>query len=99
VAALNTILGRWGQKASRSPAWNISGEPCSGAAVDSSTEIDGNYYFNPEIKCDCSFNSNTICHITKLYVCPILSCFRLCTIGARRRDQEAMSSRKWFTKA
>ncbi|CAD6226284.1 unnamed protein product [Miscanthus lutarioriparius] len=68
VAALNTILGRWGQKARRSPAWNISGEPCSGAAVDSSTEIDGNYYFNPGIKCDCSFNSNTICHITKLRV-------------------------------
>ncbi|CAD6220476.1 unnamed protein product [Miscanthus lutarioriparius] len=68
VAALNTILGRWGQKARRSLAWNISGEPCSGAAVDSSTEIDGNYHFNPGIKCDCSFNSNTIFHITKLRV-------------------------------
>ncbi|XP_062182288.1 probable LRR receptor-like serine/threonine-protein kinase At1g56130 isoform X2 [Phragmites australis] len=67
VAALNTILGRWGKNASRWPAWNISGEPCSGAAVDN-TEIDGNNYFNPSIKCDCSFNNNTVCHITKLKV-------------------------------
>ncbi|RCV10253.1 hypothetical protein SETIT_2G097500v2 [Setaria italica] len=68
VAALNTILGRWGKKATRSPAaWNISGEPCSGAAVDG-TELDGNYKFNPGITCLCSFDNNTVCHITKLRV-------------------------------
>jgi hypothetical protein len=68
VAALNTILGRWDKKATRSPAWNISGEPCSGAAVDG-TDLDGNYNFNPGITCLCSFDNNTVCHITKLYVC------------------------------
>ncbi|RLN34174.1 putative LRR receptor-like serine/threonine-protein kinase [Panicum miliaceum] len=65
AAALNTILGRWGWKATRSPAWNISGEPCSGAAVDG-TQLDGHIKFNPGITCDCSFNSNTVCHITML---------------------------------
>ncbi|KAG2632561.1 hypothetical protein PVAP13_2NG113400 [Panicum virgatum] len=68
AAALNTILGRWGWKATRSPAWNISGEPCSGAAVDDGVGLDGNSEFNPGIKCDCSFNSNTVCHITMLKV-------------------------------
>jgi hypothetical protein len=71
AAALNSILGRWGWKAARSPAWNISGEPCSGAAVDDGIGLDGNSEFNPGIKCDCSFNSNTVCHITMLYVCPV----------------------------
>uniref|UniRef100_A0A0E0I8A5 non-specific serine/threonine protein kinase n=1 Tax=Oryza nivara TaxID=4536 RepID=A0A0E0I8A5_ORYNI len=47
VAALNAILGRWGKKAS--PAWNISGEPCSGAAVDG-TDIDNSPTINPGIK-------------------------------------------------
>ncbi|EEC78870.1 hypothetical protein OsI_19227 [Oryza sativa Indica Group] len=63
AAALNTILGRWGKKASWE--WNISGELCSGFA---STEIDWDYYptINPFIKCDCSFSNNTLCHITKL---------------------------------
>uniref|UniRef100_A0A0E0LS85 Leucine-rich repeat-containing N-terminal plant-type domain-containing protein n=1 Tax=Oryza punctata TaxID=4537 RepID=A0A0E0LS85_ORYPU len=63
VAALNAILGRWGKKAS--PAWNISGEPCSGAAIDG-TDIDDSATINPGITCDCSFNNRTVCHITKL---------------------------------
>uniref|UniRef100_A0A0D9ZHD1 Leucine-rich repeat-containing N-terminal plant-type domain-containing protein n=1 Tax=Oryza glumipatula TaxID=40148 RepID=A0A0D9ZHD1_9ORYZ len=69
AAALNTILGRWGKKASLE--WNISGELCRGFA---SAEIDWDYYptINPFIKCDCSFSNNTLCHITKLYV--ILYC-------------------------
>ncbi|WVZ94585.1 hypothetical protein U9M48_040463 [Paspalum notatum var. saurae] len=65
VAALNTILGRWGLRAS--PAWNISGEPCSGVAVDT-TDVDNNPNINPAIKCDCSYNNNTVCHIIKLKV-------------------------------
>ncbi|PUZ50497.1 hypothetical protein GQ55_6G062800 [Panicum hallii var. hallii] len=63
VAALNTILGRWGLRAS--PAWNISGEPCSGVAVDT-TDVDNNPNINPAIKCDCSYDNATVCHITKL---------------------------------
>ncbi|GJN09499.1 hypothetical protein PR202_ga27512 [Eleusine coracana subsp. coracana] len=65
AAALNTILGRWGLRAS--PRWNISGEPCSGVAVDS-TNVDNDPNINPSIKCDCSFNASTVCHITKLRV-------------------------------
>ncbi|XP_040382780.1 probable LRR receptor-like serine/threonine-protein kinase At1g56130 isoform X2 [Oryza brachyantha] len=65
VAALNTILARWGLRAS--PAWNISGEPCSGVAVDG-TDVDNNPNINVAIKCDCSFNASTVCHITRLKV-------------------------------
>ncbi|XXG68630.1 hypothetical protein AAC387_Pa06g1675 [Persea americana] len=63
VRAINSIFGQWGVSVSSS-AWNISGEPCSGKAVDSTT-LDN---FNPAIKCDCSFNSSTTCHITQLKV-------------------------------
>ncbi|KAI3675658.1 hypothetical protein L1987_85250 [Smallanthus sonchifolius] len=44
--------------------WNLSGELCSGAAVDS-TDLDSGDY-NPGIKCDCSFPNST-CHITRLW--------------------------------
>uniref|UniRef100_A0A0E0PJR0 non-specific serine/threonine protein kinase n=1 Tax=Oryza rufipogon TaxID=4529 RepID=A0A0E0PJR0_ORYRU len=63
AAALNTILGRWGKKAS--PEWNISGELCSGFAADK-TDWDNYRDINPFIKCDCTFNNNTLCHITRL---------------------------------
>ncbi|XP_073001069.1 probable LRR receptor-like serine/threonine-protein kinase At1g56130 [Typha latifolia] len=62
VTALNTIMGRWGLKAL--PTWNISGEPCSGAAVDDSDFNADD--FNPGIKCDC--NDKGVCHITQLKV-------------------------------
>ncbi|KAL5196643.1 hypothetical protein ABZP36_000155 [Zizania latifolia] len=62
VAALNTILGRWGTKAS--PEWNISGEPCSGAVTDKSYWNDGRKQL--AIMCNCSYKSNTVCHVTKL---------------------------------
>ncbi|TKW08444.1 hypothetical protein SEVIR_6G028100v4 [Setaria viridis] len=65
AAALNTILRRWGLRAS--PRWNISGELCSGVAVDD-TEVDNNPNINPAIKCVCSYNNATVCHITKLKV-------------------------------
>ncbi|KAF3325724.1 putative LRR receptor-like serine/threonine-protein kinase [Carex littledalei] len=65
LVALNTILGRWGKSANSN--WNISGEPCSGWAIDS-TDLDNNQEFNPGIKCDCSYNSNKTCHIVKLKV-------------------------------
>ncbi|AQK40953.1 Putative leucine-rich repeat receptor-like protein kinase family protein [Zea mays] len=47
AAALSTILGRWGLKAS--PGWNISGELCSGVAVDD-TDVDNSPTINPSIK-------------------------------------------------
>ncbi|OIS96931.1 PREDICTED: probable LRR receptor-like serine/threonine-protein kinase At1g56140 [Nicotiana attenuata] len=60
--ALNSIFQKWGISATNQ--WNISGELCSGAAIDS-TEIQD---FNPAIKCDCSDNNRTLCHITGLRV-------------------------------
>ncbi|EEE63120.1 hypothetical protein OsJ_17928 [Oryza sativa Japonica Group] len=64
VAALNAILGRWGTNPPKT--WNITGgDPCTGTAVDD-TNIDDSPVVNPGIKCDCSFNNRTVCHITKL---------------------------------
>ncbi|KAL5203505.1 hypothetical protein ABZP36_014457 [Zizania latifolia] len=68
VAALNTIMGRWGLKASSE--WNISGEPCSGFAADG-TDWDYHTHISPFIKCDCSYNNSTTCHIIRLYVYPL----------------------------
>ncbi|KAI3675668.1 hypothetical protein L1987_85260 [Smallanthus sonchifolius] len=43
--------------------WNLSGEPCSGTAVE---PIDFEApAFNPGLKCDCNF-PNSICHITQI---------------------------------
>ncbi|KAK4484917.1 hypothetical protein RD792_007518, partial [Penstemon davidsonii] len=58
--ALNSMFQRW--RISATNRWNISGELCSGAAIDDSP-IDN---LNPGIKCDCSQNST--CHITALRV-------------------------------
>ncbi|CDY32961.1 BnaA09g16320D [Brassica napus] len=63
--ALNSIFAAWKIRASR--AWNTSGELCSGAAIDDNIFIDDKAY-NPFIKCDCTFNSSTICRITALKV-------------------------------
>lgn len=60
VRALNSIFQQWGISASNE--WNTSGEPCTGAALDSS-DIE-----NPGIKCDCSYDSASTCHITQLKV-------------------------------
>lgn len=64
--ALNSIFSKWSISANQNQ-WNISGELCSGNAIDSSTTIEDNA-FNPFIKCDCSYNNQTTCHITALKV-------------------------------
>uniref|UniRef100_A0A0E0EJ02 Uncharacterized protein n=1 Tax=Oryza meridionalis TaxID=40149 RepID=A0A0E0EJ02_9ORYZ len=59
------MFQRWGLKAS--PKWNISGEPCSGAAIDDKYDIEKNLdLFYLSIKCNCTYNNNKVCHITKL---------------------------------
>nr|GMC53626.1 probable LRR receptor-like serine/threonine-protein kinase At1g56140 [Ipomoea batatas] len=58
---LNSIFQQWGIRANN--LWNLSGELCSGAAVDSTSMQEQS--FNPAIKCDCS---STPCHITALKV-------------------------------
>ncbi|XP_063950644.1 probable LRR receptor-like serine/threonine-protein kinase At1g56140 isoform X2 [Daucus carota subsp. sativus] len=59
---LNSIFRKWSITASSN--WNISGELCSGAAIDE-TRLDGNRAFNPGIKCDCG---STTCDITEIKV-------------------------------
>ncbi|GLU14118.1 hypothetical protein SLE2022_307060 [Rubroshorea leprosula] len=61
LSALNSIFQQWGIQAPPN-SWNISGEPCTGTARN---QDDSN---NPAIICDCSLNSATTCHITRLKV-------------------------------
>ncbi|XP_060967123.1 probable LRR receptor-like serine/threonine-protein kinase At1g56140 isoform X2 [Cannabis sativa] len=65
VRALNSIFEYWKIKAD-TQKWNISGEPCSGSAIDDSIDIGDSS--SPFIKCDCTFNNGSLCHITKLKV-------------------------------
>ncbi|GJN01755.1 hypothetical protein PR202_ga19047 [Eleusine coracana subsp. coracana] len=65
AAAVNAVFAKLGQKASS--AWNISGDPCTGVATDA-TNIDENPNFNPGIKCECTDQNNTVCHVTKLKI-------------------------------
>ncbi|XP_058218948.1 probable LRR receptor-like serine/threonine-protein kinase At1g56140 isoform X2 [Rhododendron vialii] len=64
VSALNTVFSQWGISAKLNQ-WNISGEPCSGAAIDSTSIENTNGDYNPGIKCECN---GTVCHITHLKV-------------------------------
>nr|GMC49745.1 probable LRR receptor-like serine/threonine-protein kinase At1g56140 isoform X1 [Ipomoea batatas] len=59
---LNSIFQQWGIQA-KNLQWNLSGELCTGFAVDSTSTQDSS--FNPAIKCNCSSNP---CHITVLKV-------------------------------
>ncbi|KAL2326865.1 hypothetical protein Fmac_020292 [Flemingia macrophylla] len=64
VRTLNSIFNKWGL--SESTLWNISGEPCSGVVIFDTTPID--FQLSPFIKCDCSYNNRTTCHIIALKV-------------------------------
>ena len=59
--ALNSIFAQWGIEANVKQ-WNTTGDPCSGAAIDSTAFDDG--YYNPFSNCECS--DNVTCHITQL---------------------------------
>ncbi|GLT59104.1 hypothetical protein SLA2020_319430 [Shorea laevis] len=61
VRALNSIFQQWEIQAPPN-SWNISGEPCTGTAL---SQDDSN---NLAIRCDCTFNNATTCHITTLRV-------------------------------
>ncbi|GMN46950.1 hypothetical protein TIFTF001_016133 [Ficus carica] len=65
MRALNSIFSKWKIEAEPTQ-WNKSGELCSGAATDSTDLSDLSY--NPFIKCDCSYNDGSLCHITQLKV-------------------------------
>ncbi|XP_022893704.1 probable LRR receptor-like serine/threonine-protein kinase At1g56140 [Olea europaea var. sylvestris] len=61
--AVNAMFQRWGISGTNQ-RWNISGELCSGVAIDT-TPFDS---INLGIKCDCSYNNGTTCRITELRV-------------------------------
>ncbi|KFK35535.1 hypothetical protein AALP_AA4G003200 [Arabis alpina] len=62
--SLNFIFAAW--KISAPNEWNISGELCSGAAINDGITIDDKAH-NPLIKCSCNFPNST-CRITALKV-------------------------------
>ncbi|XP_058071809.1 probable LRR receptor-like serine/threonine-protein kinase At1g56130 isoform X4 [Magnolia sinica] len=64
VRALNSIFQRFG--ISSDPAWNITGDPCTGSAIDA-TKVDSTN-INPAIKCDCTFDNGTTCHLRELKI-------------------------------
>ncbi|BFG28327.1 hypothetical protein CerSpe_146010 [Prunus speciosa] len=65
VRALNSIFEQWDTQAVPG-LWNISGDPCSGSAVNGTPFEDAAN--NPSIICDCTYEKNTTCHITALRV-------------------------------
>ncbi|KAL4554559.1 hypothetical protein LXL04_037153 [Taraxacum kok-saghyz] len=67
VRVINSMFNQWGIPESSVTAmrWNLTGDPCTGTAVDSTDINDDNY--NPAIKCDCNF-PNFTCHVTALKV-------------------------------
>eukprot|EP01018_Ginkgo_biloba_P030395 Gb_19703 [translate_table: standard] len=60
VQMLRAVAKKW--SIGSSDGWKLTGDPCTGPAVDE-TEIS-----NPGIKCDCSFDNGSICHITQMKV-------------------------------
>ncbi|KAF4362491.1 hypothetical protein F8388_019774 [Cannabis sativa] len=65
VRALNTLFGKWRIKPNTT-TWNISGNPCSGTAIDDNIKRED--MDNPGIKCNCTYDNNSTCHITHLRV-------------------------------
>ncbi|KAK8274106.1 hypothetical protein V6Z12_D10G051600 [Gossypium hirsutum] len=66
VRALNAIFQQWEIQAA--DGWNTSGDPCSGVALSQSDSTFEDPSNNPSIRCDCSFENATLCHITRLRV-------------------------------
>eukprot|EP01018_Ginkgo_biloba_P030388 Gb_19707 [translate_table: standard] len=63
VQMLRALAQKWNIDSSAS--WNLT-DPCTGPAVDTTDIRDP--AINPAIKCDCSFNNGSICHITRMKV-------------------------------
>ncbi|XP_060671764.1 probable LRR receptor-like serine/threonine-protein kinase At1g56130 [Ziziphus jujuba] len=64
VRALNSLFEKWNAQAVEN-LWNISGEPCSGSAINDTELWDP--INNPSIKCECGYENNT-CHITQIRI-------------------------------
>ncbi|KAK1584078.1 hypothetical protein Q3G72_029619 [Acer saccharum] len=109
VRALDSIFRRWGIYSNSS---NISGWPCRGIAADTDTSdfvaFSGRNVPNPSIKCVCTYNNNTLCHITQLTadeddllrcldmtlnpIVMLLLCFRDCIVTVAGDAAGAFSS-------
>ncbi|XP_011654460.1 probable LRR receptor-like serine/threonine-protein kinase At1g56130 isoform X3 [Cucumis sativus] len=71
---LNSMFRQWNifapnntkKNGVRFRSWNISGNLCTGIAKDNSNIEDSTE--SPLIKCDCSYNNKSTCHITHLKV-------------------------------
>ncbi|KAK1440115.1 hypothetical protein QVD17_05940 [Tagetes erecta] len=64
---INEMFSSWGipESSATQMGWNLSGEPCSGTAINA---IDfESPAFNPGLKCDCNFPNST-CHITQIKI-------------------------------
>ncbi|EXB75137.1 putative LRR receptor-like serine/threonine-protein kinase [Morus notabilis] len=86
VRALNTIFRKWNVQAN--PMWNISGEPCTGSAVNNTIDVEQKDN-NPSIKCNCTYDNNSTCHITHL---------RVQSLDAHGEIPEEITSLKYLTK-
>ncbi|GAB4836655.1 hypothetical protein Ancab_001567 [Ancistrocladus abbreviatus] len=64
AAALNSILRQWGLSVN-TESWITPVDPCTGAALGDSTPIEISAY-DPFIKCDCTSDNGTTCHIIGL---------------------------------
>ncbi|WJZ97123.1 hypothetical protein VitviT2T_015754 [Vitis vinifera] len=64
VEALNFLFNKWNMTSTE--FWNMSGDPCSGPPINQSQYDD--IYYRQAIKCNCTYNDNTTCHITHLKV-------------------------------
>ncbi|KAF8010279.1 hypothetical protein BT93_J1032 [Corymbia citriodora subsp. variegata] len=65
VKALNCVFQQW-TLAAPPNEWNISGEPCSGVALSMTSIDEANG--NPYIRCNCSYDNGSTCHITELKI-------------------------------
>ncbi|GLT30494.1 hypothetical protein SLA2020_052900 [Shorea laevis] len=67
VRALNSIFQQWNIHAPPN-SWNISGEPCTGTALNHEWTVFLDPSNNPSLTCDCTFYDVATCHITRLLV-------------------------------
>ncbi|GMY38149.1 probable LRR receptor-like serine/threonine-protein kinase At1g56130 [Fagus crenata] len=65
VEALNSIFQKWDLEAVA--LWNTTGDPCSGSAIEDGIDFEDPRN-NPAIKCDCTYENSTTCHITRMRV-------------------------------
>ncbi|KAJ9691461.1 hypothetical protein PVL29_013591 [Vitis rotundifolia] len=62
VEVLNSLFKLWNMQSTT--FWNMSGEPCSGSAINETQFYDD--VNKQAIMCNCTYNDNTTCHITHL---------------------------------